>query len=212
MKYLKFFTATLLLLGMVVRAHAGAYDDMIKAVNIGDTKEVASLLQRGMDANTVEANGQTLLHTACWEGHLEIVKLLVQAGADINKRNRVQETPIMLATYKGRLPLVEFLIAKEAELNHPGWTPLLYAAAEGHAVIIKLLTENSVYIDQTAPNGLTALMMAVIGGHIDSVHVLMEEGADGSIVSNAKHTAMSLAAERKHEHIVAALRQRGVTK
>ena len=48
--------------------------------------------------NTVNGwNGQTPLHSAASEGHLEMVSLLVQKGAEINAKDKSGQTPMDLA-------------------------------------------------------------------------------------------------------------------
>jgi len=34
-------------------------------------------------------NGSTSLHSAAWNGHLEVVKMLIKSGADVNIINNV---------------------------------------------------------------------------------------------------------------------------
>ena len=44
--------------------HAGAYDDMLTAMKQNDVPQVMRLLQRGMDVNTSDQAGNTLLMMA----------------------------------------------------------------------------------------------------------------------------------------------------
>ena len=51
------------------------------------------------------------LHTACWKGNLEIVKMLVNAGADINKGGgQYNKTPLHQACEGGSKEVVDYLI------------------------------------------------------------------------------------------------------
>lgn len=185
---------------------AAAYDDFIQAVKNSKSGEVATLLKRGMDPNSVDPTGQPVLHIAAREGNLDVVKALVQAGADIDKRNAVRETPIMLAAITGDTKIVEYLLSKEAQINQPGWTPLLYAATNGHVEVIKLLIENHAYIDSSAPNGSTPLMMAVRGGHITAAQLLLEEGADPTIKNESGESAEQWAERGKQTDLAALIR------
>jgi ankyrin repeat protein len=76
------------------------------------------------------------------------------------------------------LELAKTLIKRDADINHPGWTPLHYAATGGQTAIIKLLLEESAYIDAESPNGTTPLMMAARYGNGKAVQLLINEGAD----------------------------------
>lgn len=187
-------------------AGAAAYDDFVQAVQNNRPKEVVTLLKRGMDPNAVDPKGQPMLHIACREGDLDVVQALVQGGAEIDKRNPLKETPIMLASLAGRTKVVEYLISKEAELNQPGWTALLYAATGGNTEIVKLLLDNSAYIDSAAPNGTTPLMMATRGGFIDTVRLLLDEGADPTLKNENGDTALVWAERGKQTNIADLLR------
>ena len=191
----KFRFAVGLLFTMVLNesAWSGAYEDFVKAVTQNQAGEVTALLKRGIDPNTPDQNGLPALHLAARDGSLDVVKTLVAAGADLNRRNAGGETAIMLAAIQGHLATVEFLLGKEAQINHPGWTPLIYAATAGKNEVIKLLIENHAYIDSTSPNGSTPLMMAVRGGHVTTVKLLVEEDADVLVKNEAGESALSWA-------------------
>jgi ankyrin repeat protein len=42
-------------------------------------------------------SGNTALHFACRNGHLDVIQHLLENGADINSRNHFQNTPLFLA-------------------------------------------------------------------------------------------------------------------
>ena len=57
-------------------------EDLIKAAANGDIKEIKKLLESGLNVNVL-LNGQSALHAAAQNGHLDIVKVLLDCGADI---------------------------------------------------------------------------------------------------------------------------------
>jgi uncharacterized protein len=183
-------------------ASAAAYDDFVNAAKNGNVREINNLLRRGMDPNTVDPTGQPVLHLAARDGSLEVIKALVKAKADVNKRNAAGETAIMLAAIKGDAPIVEFLIAEDAQINHPGWTPLIYAATAGHDKLVKLFIENHAYIDGTSPNGTTALMMAVRGGFTNTVKLLLDEDADPNVKNDLGDSALSWAERAQNRAMI----------
>jgi ankyrin repeat protein len=65
--------------------------------------------------------------------------------------------------------------------------------------MMRLLLENSAYIDAESPNGTTPLMMAAYYAPPLAVKLLLEEGADPTLRNQAKVNAleMALANERK---------------
>ncbi len=59
------------------------------------------LLERGADINTVDKNGETVMHGAAYHDWSKLVPLLVARGADIavwNRENRWGWTPLVIAT------------------------------------------------------------------------------------------------------------------
>lgn len=121
----------------------------------------------------------------------------------------------MFAALRGQPDMVRALLARDAEINHPGWTPLHYAASgtsNYQPEIIALLLEESAYIDAASPNGSTPLMMAAQYGTRESVALLLREGADPSLRNQLRLSAIDFAlrAERKDmaQSIADAIRRR----
>src|SRR5574340_830282 len=102
-----------------VTATAGIYEDMMQAISIDDEKTVASLLQRGMDVNTVSPQGESLLTLAVKEGKLNVIKIILGFHPKINTRNAYGETALMLAALKGQNDVVKLLLGQGAEVNQP---------------------------------------------------------------------------------------------
>jgi ankyrin repeat protein len=152
---------------------AGVYEDMLDAVKRGDVRAVSQLLKRGVDAGTVDREGNSLLILAIKEGSVGTVKELLAARAYVNSRNALGETALMLAALRGDLEVVRQLLVQGAEVNPRGdWTPLIYAAVKGSVEISRLLLAYGAQINATADNGLTALMMAAREGHRELVALL----------------------------------------
>ncbi len=198
--------AVFLLLSWHAVAYGAAYDDFISAVKRGDAVEVASWIKRGMDPNTLDPNGMPVLHLAARDGSLDAVKVILAAGANIDRRNTAGESALMLAAIQGHKEVVNFLIQKEAQVNHPGWTPLIYAATTGKTDIIKILLDNHAYIDSSSPNGLTSLMMAVRGGHTAAVKLLIDEDADVTVKNDVGETALDWAERSKNTEMIRLIR------
>lgn len=197
-------------LAMQSPAAAGAYDDFFSAVKIDNASAVASLLKRGFDPNTVEEQrGDTGLILALRENSMKVFDLLLHAR-DINLEAKIRngDTALMVAAYKGNKPAVEALVNKGAQVNRPGWTALHYAAAAGNNEIVSLLLDKYAYIDAESPNKTTPLMMAARGGHILTVKLLLDEGADATLKNEQGLTAIDFAEKAEHQDIVDGLTYR----
>ena len=175
-------------------AFAGSFEDFFSAVAQDNSGKVNELLGKGFDANTMDPRGQTALHTAVREPSPETAKILMAwPKTDVNKLNSQGESVLMLAALKGHMEWASALIRKGADVNKTGWTPLHYAASGGHAPVVKLLLDNSAYIDAESPNRSTPLMMAAMYGSEEAVKLLLEEGADPKQKNEQGLTALEFA-------------------
>ena len=187
-------------------ASAGSYEDFFLAIKQDNAAVIQNLLQRGFDPNTVDPNGQTGLFIALREPSLKSAEVLVDwPRIDVNVLNSKGESALMLAALTGQQDLAEKLIKKGADVNKTGWTPLHYAASNGHVTIISLLLENSAYIDAESPNGTTPLMMAAMYGTPAAVKLLLEEGADPNLKNQQGLTALQFAQRASRPDAVEAL-------
>lgn len=205
------FLASLLLVAAIpVAAFAGSLDDYFSAVKKDDVKTVSSLLQRGLSPNLVEKNrGETGIMLALREDALKVFDLLLNApSVDLETHANNGDTALMIAAYKGNAAAVKALIAKEVEVNQTGWTALHYAATVGNNEIVKILLEESAYIDAESPDGTTPLMMAARNGHILTVKLLLDEGADATLKNSAGMNAIDIARKAGHQDIVEGLTYR----
>jgi ankyrin repeat protein len=174
--------------------HAGSFDDFFQAVRNDNAGEIRSLLKRGFDPNTRDAQGQTGLLIALREPSPKVIQALLDSPqTNVELRNARDESPLMLAALKGQQELVVQLIARDADINKPGWAPLHYAATNGHLAIMKLLLENYAFIDAQSPNGTTPLMMAAMYGSTEAVKLLLDEGADPLMKNEQGMTAADFA-------------------
>jgi ankyrin repeat protein len=175
-------------------AFAAPVDTMIKAIKFDDVSEVKKQLAQGMDPNLVDNTGTPLLVIAAREKSDKVGQILADnPKTDLEKQDPAGENAMMLAALNGDATFVNLLIAKEAEVNKKGWTPLHYAATNGHDDIVKILLDHSAYIDAGSPNGTTPLMMAARGGHLSTVKLLLDEGADLRVKNQIGMTAVDFA-------------------
>jgi uncharacterized protein len=174
--------------------HAGPSDDFFRAARSDNASGMADLLNRGFDPNTRDEKGQTGLLIAMREPSPKVIQVLLDSPkTNVELRNDKDESPLMLAALKGQQDLVTRLIARDADINKPGWTPLHYAATNGHVAIMKQLLENYAFIDAQSPNGTTPLMMAAMYGSSAAVQLLLDEGADTAMKNQLGMTALDFA-------------------
>jgi ankyrin repeat protein len=179
---------------------AGSYDDFFKAIHFDQVQEVQKLLKRGIDPNSPNEKGVPALIVALQSGSSKSAVILAQdPQTRVEATNPSNESPLMMAAIHNQLEVATVLIERGAEVNRKGWTALHYAATRGHIAMMRLLLENSAYIDAESPNGTTPLMMAAYYAPPLAVKLLLEEGADPTLRNQANVNAleMALANERK---------------
>jgi ankyrin repeat protein len=191
------------------RLHAASYDDMISAVKLGDTGTVVRLLNRGMDVNTSDREGNTLIMLAVREKHPGLVRLFIQQRAKVNARNMHGDSALRLAAYQGDLPVVQDLVAAGARIDTEGWTPLIYAAFNGHEAVAAFLLEKGADIDAKSENGMTALMAAARGGFLPLVKRFVAAGAAMNEQSANGETALDWAVKTNNSDVAEYLRAQG---
>ncbi len=130
--------ATLISCAAPATLHAQAlFDRFNMAVAADRTDEVAALLARGMDPNTVDLNGDPALLVAARLGYEATLDVLLRVGAKVNARNRFGDSAILVAAIGGQLAIVKKLVARGAAINADGWTPLIYAATGGRDEVVR---------------------------------------------------------------------------
>mmetsp|Transcript_27117 Transcript_27117/g.38869 ORF Transcript_27117/g.38869 Transcript_27117/m.38869 type:complete len:938 (-) Transcript_27117:892-3705(-) len=180
----------------------------------GNHGELATLLvSKGADPNTVyvdeEGASHNLLMDAIIVENEEFASLLITKGADIYYVDDTSVSTLLQASHRGLEKIVGLLLEKHAlastedkesiqskYIDFPsseGITPLIAAASEGHAGILKMLIAAKASLNAQDKDGTTALMAASARGHFDVVSVLLAAGANINDQNDDGHTALMFA-------------------
>ncbi|KAJ7581669.1 ankyrin repeat-containing domain protein [Mycena floridula] len=87
-------------------------------------------------------------------------------------------------------------------INEKGYTPLSYAAQQGHSNIVQLLLDKNVDPDACNKNQCTPLSYAAQQGHSDIVQLLLDKNADPDACDKDQCTPLSYAALHGHRDVV----------
>jgi ankyrin repeat protein len=176
---------------------------LVRAARLGDGAAVTELLAIGHDANDADADGFTALEAASQVAAPNLVRRLLSAGADVNAGS-FGETPLMAAAGFGHAEIVEMLLASGADVHAISDEPtpetaLDQAAGGGHAGIVGRLLELGVDVEG-ADDEITPLMNAAELGHLETIRVLLDAGADPFRTYKGE-TSLDLARRKGHNDV-----------
>jgi ankyrin repeat protein len=113
------------------------------AATTGDKVLVALLIAHGARLNDAKT-GETPLHSAIAERHVDVARLLINQGANVNARNQSGRTPLhFVASLIDDPDLAELLIQHGADVNAReikfGATPLVFAVGRRNVRVAEVL-------------------------------------------------------------------------
>jgi ankyrin repeat protein len=143
--------------------------------------------------------GLTALTLASWGGEAGLVRWLVDRGAVLDQRCNDGCTAVWLASSQGCVPVVSLLVERGADpsiANDQGMTPLMASSTKGHLEVVRWLVGHpsaKATVNQRAPDGMTALLLACGFGHAGVARALLDGGADPTIAHPDGTTPMAIA-------------------
>ncbi|CAA0820010.1 E3 ubiquitin-protein ligase XBAT32 [Striga hermonthica] len=147
----------------------------------GHHEIVALLLESGVDVNLRNYRGQTALMQACQYGHWEVVQILILFKANIHRADYLNGgTALHLAALNGHFRCIRLLLADHIPSN-PRFYCHLRKKSRNNKSLLEF-DEGALYaiINRPADGGVTALHMAALNGHVETVHLLLDLGASVS--------------------------------
>lgn len=158
---------------------------------LGDNREyVKILLERGANVNPVAESDWNPLSMACMRGSLALTETLLEHGAK-PAYNAEGLLPIHLVARAGHTGfcavLEKFGLDLEARDKFNGWTPIFFAASEGHLDVLRELIEYGAMIDVRDEDRHSPVYHAAWEGHNATLQALLSAGgAFGNTESNLR--------------------------
>lgn len=158
---------------------------------------VSYMLRQGVSPNTIVKNGDPALVRAIRMDSDRVIRVLLDApGLDVDTASEYGETALMLAAFKGNITLLNELLAKGATVNRVGgWTPLHYAATEGHDAIVAILLDKGARVNVQTSAGVTPLYMAARKPSRKVVMQLLKAGAYRDLCNDKNQSPADAAAK-----------------
>jgi uncharacterized protein len=180
--------------------------DILQAKYSGNNARVEELLDAGPTLTIFEAaaTGQTA----------RVRELLASDPSLLNAHAPDGFHPLGLAVFFGNTAVVHVLLDAGADVNlHTREAmkvaPLHSASAARRADLAELLLARGANPDARAEAGFTPLHGAAGSGQTDLALVLLKHGADINAKDAAGKTPLGHAVERKHDAMIAFLKERG---
>lgn len=152
----------------------------------GNFNGIKSLVEQGINIDTIDQSGMTVLHRVIQKNNTELAKQIInELNPNLNIQNQIGWTPLYIACMKGNFEIAEILLNKGAnpDLNDSvsKVTPLYLACENFNFPMIKLLVEYKadMNISNSSGNVLHAVAMSNYTniGKMGVIRFLLEKGA-----------------------------------
>lgn len=174
---------------------------LMYAIQNGEEKFVAKLLEHGASVDAENQDKRRPLHLAAIQGSENILNLILAKNPDLDCQDTWGRTALSLAVEFANLARI--LLERGANPDLPGvdgWTPLISSASNGYTkTVVALLDhhaqlEMQTVMDDEEAGQWTAVGYAAINDHPDIVKLLVDAGAILSHKSQQGTTPLHLAA------------------
>eukprot|EP01135_Chromosphaera_perkinsii_P005942 Nk52_evm10s373 gene=Nk52_evmTU10s373 len=180
----------------------GDIEKLFQASADGNKKVVEALIKENVDVNSVDEEGKTPLMMAICGDSKAVVKLLLQGSAVLDIGDNNGMAAIHWGALYGKAPILKLL------LKHPDCnlystddrlrTALHWSVFNTDIKVMKCILEADAFIDPFDESNLTPLMLAASNDDSKHVDVLLEYGADPTIIDKMGRNAIHYTAFNVH--------------
>lgn len=180
---------------------------LLEAATAGAVEALKFLMDHGADFDGVDDDGVSALMGVASAGSLEGLKLVVEGlkkkgtfDSHLDRLSYSGGSPVMFAAAGGHTECVKELIGLGSNINEIAKATPDYAER-----LKKMIEEGTVTDTENNVDGVTALHVAAQGGHLDTVNLLLENGANPAVADDDNRTPLTLAIKGNYGEVAAAL-------
>ncbi|MCH6255188.1 ankyrin repeat domain-containing protein [Puniceicoccaceae bacterium K14] len=176
------------------------------AVFNGNQESLKALLELGADPYSEARHGEPILYEAIRQGWNDLSKIIIEAGFSLEKET-YGTTPFQAAAKAGQLELLRYMVSKGV---NPKDQPqaIILAAVQGRTDTVEWLLNEGIPVDyQDARFGQSPLYIAVSNQKIETVKLLLENGANVELQDKRGTSPLSKAVQIKNAELVALLEE-----
>ena len=154
---------------------------LIERCEIGDKGDLLMLIKANADVNHRNKDGNTGLHCACRNGHVECVRLHIESTADVHLRDDYGDTGLALAAKYGQPKCLELMIEAKADVNHQNkkdTSAVNWACRGGHVECVRLLVESKADVYLYDEDAVSGLEVAAGKGKLECLKVMIDAKVD----------------------------------
>lgn len=152
-----------------------------------NTNVIKSLIEKGLDVNSISKDGNSPLSFASFNGNVEVVKLLISKNANVNNINDFKNSPLLLAS---------FFKKKNLKTNYDE--------------IISLLIENNADTNFVNNNSENLISLAIENSDISTLDKIIKKvNYDKNILDKEGNNLFLIASKKGNDAILEELLKRG---
>jgi ankyrin repeat protein len=178
---------------------------VFQTITSGDTNALKPLL-RSLTYYRHNEAGETALTQAIINDDAAMVQVLVR-DAVINLKNKAGETPLTLSLKKGNPEIIQMVVrrAKASLRNDQGEAPLMLAIERfDDLFLLQTLIDKGADVNRLT-NGITPIARATAKNDVQTVALLLRNGADPSIPSTKGELPLLTAVQNNYDVIAGIL-------
>jgi serine/threonine-protein phosphatase 6 regulatory ankyrin repeat subunit B len=195
--------------------HSNGGTALLEAATGGALEAMKFLMEQGATYDFIDADGVTPLMAVASQGNLEAQTMFLEALKKDKSEQEVKDhinlasysggTSVMFTAAGGHLDCTKQLIDYGADIN------MIARATPEYLVKMKRMVEEGTAQPEPEPHvdGVTALHVAAQSGHLEVVNLLLEKGAEVTVLDDEQRSAIVLAVKNNHGDVAVALVKAG---